>query len=270
MARKSVAAVKKQQAQDSEDQEQENQEQVDDSSVMKGGPGSGQQDEVVDDLGDRVSRDSLTEIEVDGTKYKVSKDTAAILEAQQRQFDRTITEVKKTVQPPARKEEKKEPADDKDDIAVRLFSDPKGFIEDFKKQILSEARTTLTAEYTQDQNQKAFWRDFYAEHKDLDPKKDRAIVEAVLRTNANHLYDMETDKASVELANLTRKEILSLMNRHKGVKAGNRTTTLEGASTGSGSSRVATAAAEEESKKRPSLSQIIKQRKDARRRAHLT
>src|SRR3990167_10141842 len=108
MARKSVAAVKKQQAQDSEDQEQENQEQVDDSSVMQGGPGSGQQDEVVDDLGDKVPRDSLTEVEIDGTKYKVSKDTAAILNAQQRQFDRTITEVRRTVQPPAHKEDKKD------------------------------------------------------------------------------------------------------------------------------------------------------------------
>ena len=260
MARKSVNQVKKEQAADDNAAGDAGQEQAaDDSSVMQGGPGEDNQ--VIDDTGEKVAASDIVSIKVDGTEYKVSKDTAAILTAQQRQFDRVISEVKR----PAPQSAAKKPADDEDanDVTVKFFADPKKFLDDFKTEILSTARQTMTAEYSQDQAQKQFWTDFYGTHKDLDKAKDHVLVEAVLRSNTK-LLDMKVEDASKELADLTRKNILDLTNRHKQGNKENRTATLEGGSTGA-SRQTSRKEAADETPARASLSQLIKARKNARR-----
>lgn len=258
MARKTVATKLKEQSEVVEAQA----EGIDDSTVMQGGPGADQ--EVIDDAGDKVKASDLVEVVIDGQKYKVAGDTAAILQAQQRQFDRTLSEVKKTVMPQDEKKQKVEETDD--DVTVKFFANPKKFLDDFKTEILSTTRQSLTAEYTQDQSQKQFWTDFYSEHKDLDPKKDHILVETILRRDSKKLYDMQVGDASKELADLTRKEILALVGRHKGEKAGNRTTTLEsGSGTTNRGQKTKVDANDEDEPKRSTLSSLIKDRKAKRR-----
>lgn len=266
MARKSLRQVKQEQ-QDSDDTEDQTN-QVDDSQVMRGGPGDDQ--EVVDDLGDKTKTSDLVDYEINGQKYKVDKNTAAILAAQQQGFDRTLNTLKQqqTQQQPT-KDKKKSVEEDEDDLTVRLFSDPKSVLEELKKNIISTVRTEMTSEYTQDQSQRQFWNDFYEENKDLNRKTDHGIVEMVLRKNLKGLADMQTSDAGKKLADLAREEILSIIGRHnKNGKSGNRAATFEAPSTEVRRSQQKTESAEDsEEEKRPSLSQLIKKRRDAKRRA---
>jgi len=257
MARKSVVQQKKQ---------ANNEEDVvlnaddPDKEVMVGGPLDDNQ--VIDDAGDKVKKSDLVSITIDGTDYQVDKNTAALFEAQKRTYDRELGEVKKKIPAVTTQEKKKSEDDDDSDYTVKLFTDPKKFLEERDEKIVSRVRTELTQQYQADQSQKEFWSEFYRENPDLDIKKDHRIVGAVLSENYSNWAELPAAQARKKLADATRDTLLDMIGRHKDktkVENRDRSTTLEGASTAPGSRKVADV--DEGTKVRPSLSAAIKARR---------
>lgn len=256
MARKSVVQQKKQ-ANNEEDVVLN--EDDPDKDVMVGGPLDDNQ--VIDDAGDTVKKSDLVSINIDGTDYQVDKNTAALFEAQKRTYDRELGEVKKKI-PAADPAPRKAADEDDSDYTVKLFTDPKKFLEERDEKIVSRVRTELTQQYQADQSQKEFWSEFYRENPDLDIKKDHRVVGAVLAENYSSWSELPAAQARKKLADATRDTLLDIIGRHKDktkVENRDRSTTLEGASTAPGSRKAVDV--EEGTKVRPSLSAAIKTRR---------
>lgn len=159
--------------------------------------------------------------------------------------------------PPANARPQADAEDEEPDWDELLFKNPKEALKLHGERVARTVETKLRSEYQRDQGTTEFWRDFYRDNSDL--KDDDDIVQMVLSTNLDKLGGMPVAAAMAELADLTRKRIMSYSNR-KGRRPDDRTR-VEGASAPSARRQP------REDSGVITLSDIIKNRRLARRKA---
>lgn len=172
----------------------------------------------------------------------------------QERHDKEIAELRRA-QPPAepKPQGNTPPETDWDNL---LFTKPKDAVAQIKKEAKEEVQREMRAEYQKDQGTRKFWADFYTANPDL--KEDGDLVELVLAGQMSQLANIPVNQAIKKLGDLTRERIL----RYAGGKPrGGRRAMAEG----SNPPRARAPATEEAEV--TSLMDIIRARKDRRRKA---
>lgn len=207
----------------------------------------------------------LVRVRINGKSYDLPEDVAEDLLIEQDKA-RTRT-AKEKVEKKAEKEEKKaegDGADDLKEIETLIFTNPREALTRFGKSLAAQITGSLRSEYTRDQAQAAFWNDFYAaEGKHL--KKADRIVKAVMADHMDVLSTMTVAQAKKTLADLTDKELQSLLNDagySKKIDTNDKTQV-------EGTAKTSKKAEEKkvDEKELGSLSAIVKKRQEARRKA---
>ncbi len=202
----------------------------------------------------------LEEVEIGGKKFRVLKeqvgDVSELFKTTSDRLvesERALTELRAgTPQPVTPIVEGDKP----EDIGTLLFTDPAKAVAAIKQEIVRE----VAGMYTAEESRKGFWTDFYKDHPDLEDSD--LMVRAIAGKNFSTLGPMKASAAGNELADLTRKEILRMVNKSKGGNSGSdRSTSLEG------TRALSAPAAPEEHKGPQSLSATIKARAAVRRKA---
>lgn len=89
-----------------------------------------------------------------------------------------------------------------------LFTDPKRTLELRDERLRKKITSELRGEYNREQSTARFWQDFYRVNDDIDRENEHDLVEATLHSNMAALAPMPTDRAIIELGDLTRKRIM--------------------------------------------------------------
>lgn len=175
------------------------------------------------------------------------------MEAQQAKHDKEMAELRRA-QPPAEPKIREEPK--KTDWDNLMFTKPAEAVDQIKKEAKDELREEMRAEYNRDQGTRKFWADFYTANPDL--KEDDDLVQLVLSGQMSQLANIPVSQAIKKLGDLTRERIL----RYAGGKPrGGKRAMAEGSNPPR-----ARAPAQEEAEV-TSLMDIIRARKDRRRKA---
>lgn len=232
------------------------------AAVMSGGPGDEGSDETfqpVDDLGNPA--DDLLSIDIGGTEYQVNKDAAEAYQVERTASDSAIQDLRGQMARAATAPEPVAPViPETPDYSTTLFEDPNAVIAQLKEEIRSDVVNEVTSAYNADQGQKNFWDEFYETNADL--QSTDILVKGVMQANWNTLAPLPTSQAGTKLAELARREILKITKAAKTPSRGDRSTTIEGAST------PAAADAPANTGDQPvSLTDILKSRKAKRRAA---
>lgn len=172
----------------------------------------------------------------------------------QAKHDREMAELRRAQPPPEPKPPKDGPPEtDWDNL---LFTKPKEAVAQIKREAKEEVQRDMRAEYQRDQGTRKFWADFYTTNPDL--KEDGDLVELVLAGQMSQLANIPVSQAIKKLGDLTRERIL----RYAGGKPrGGKRAMAEGSNPPR-----AKAPAPEEAEV-TSLMDIIRARKDRRRKA---
>lgn len=169
-----------------------------------------------------ASQVEFEEVDIGGKKYKVEKGAAdALKKSAKKPAASDSGEIKKMLDEYTAKiagkgkkvtEGDDEPGEGEPDLSdVRIFSDTKGWMADFKKSLSADIVKQISTMYSQDQGQKTFWQDFYRDNSDL--KEYDFIVKAVLSKNAKELAPMSTEDAAEKLAELARDQLLGIAKK---------------------------------------------------------
>lgn len=215
-----------------------------------------------------ATNEDVAEVTIGGKKYTVPAAVAAAYESTSQvssKLDRLEREVSNLRQPP--KEPTKKPAAEEDDefgdvdLDTLFLTDAKKAARIISDRAAAKARKDLTSAYQADQNMQAFWNDFYASNPDL--AKHKRLVTGVMNEHWAELKDLRNDDAAAKMADLTRKEIMSIARTAGFTKAPqNNRTRSESGQSNSGGNPSDDGDGEE---KVLSLSQILKNRAAARR-----
>jgi hypothetical protein len=177
-------------------------------------------------------------------------------------LDRTeneLNQLRRATPPPVVKSVAPPNPDDEVDWDQEFFTSPKKALAKHKELVRKEITQDLESRYQRDRSTQVFWDDFYEKHKDL--KTDHDLVDLTLKSNLAEMSAMPVAKAMERLADLTRERIL----RYSGnAKPRTPKAKVEGASNPAGGSRPAASPTEN---KVMSISELIRVRKDTRRRA---
>lgn len=169
-------------------------------------------------LGRFYTQDELVEVEINGVKHMMPKEAA---EAYQSQLD---TLMATNYQPdPEPEPEPNSTPDQDEEMAELMYTDPK----EYTRRLTESIREDLKTEYSQDQQQRQFWSDFYSKHEDLNRSRDHAIVLAVMEQNMSALKGMDQEAASDKLAELTREKILAIASSFGAKSPKTKSETLE-------------------------------------------
>jgi len=223
--------------------------------------------------GDTPDKTETETIEINGMKYVVTPELAKSLKEQEEKRQKEIEEEKERLQytpknydPP--KETPKPEEDQEFKAGDRLFEDPDGTLSAYEKKIKDDMRKEYQAEREKERQEaesqrllEEFYQDFFKENPEL--KDNRELVELIFEKKYatwNQQYPGDLKKFKELLANEASGIIL------KNVKAEpNETpesqTVLEG-----GGQSVSTPAPKEEEEKPNSLSGVLRQRREARRK----
>lgn len=161
----------------------------------------------------------------------------------------------------------KAPADDGKkkagyDYATGLFTEPEVALQKLREEIKAEVKGEITTAYNAAESQKDFWNSFYSENADL--KDEKMIVNAVMARDWATLKDLDPKAAAKKLVEATKKELMRL----KGGKSDSDPDArqIEGGS----NKNSAPSGKKEDDSKVLSLSDIIKKRQEARRKAQFS
>lgn len=207
------------------------------------------------------------EVEIAGKKYMVTSEMANAINAEkanqkgeiERQLQNLGRKIEDVASTSLRREKpaesKKEPSDDDfwanpAEFFKALRSDILGQVEEKVKGVKSE----LTNAYTADRSTESFWNSFYDDNKDL--KEDKFIVDAVMKRDWDEIKDMKAGEAKKILADRARQTLLKYT---KTEQPGSQPK-VEGV----GGKKAS--ADRDEPAKVTSLSDIIKSRREARRK----
>ena len=247
-----------------------------DETVLVGGPG---QDDTTG--GDSVE---LLDYTIGGKKHKLPKDVVEALQEQNRpvtperiaELEDQIARLRRGDTAPAARTQA-EQVDDYDKImkeaAEIVFTDPeKAF-----KMIgdASEARATkkLTGAYENDQNQKLFWEAFDSKYPEL--KDVRWIVKQVAAERMDDLEGLSVKEGHPKLAKWANERLATLVKKvdpGSGEKPKTRTM-VEGGDADDSSTRrpqgTATTRPAAPANRAPSLTELLKERRNAKRAARV-
>ncbi len=161
---------------------------------------------------------------------------------------------------PSRSAAEPEPDEfDSIDWDQELFQNPKGALKRYGELQAKKIRTELRAEYDQDQSSKTFWKDFYAQNKDL--SDDHDLVESTMGKHMNEIANMPVSQAIKKLGDLTRARISRYSQRGS---TKNRRALSEGAEAPTSEARRQPS---EERLTHKTMSELISQRRRKRRGA---
>ena len=220
------------------------------------------QDEVFEDSGEPVAdaspadSEQLVTIMINGQPYDLPE-SAAIAYAEEQSRSRDTA-------PAAPRGEQAQ--SEEEDFSELIFTDPQEYQRRLRESITSELKQQYQTQRSSDQ----FWTDFYSEHEDLKP--DDKLVKVVLETNMGTLGNLPTKVAQGKLADLTRKEILSIAKRHAGGRQETPADNLEGAQGGqpAPSAEPQTINQHQQQPRMPNtLGSALRERRRARRQAAL-
>lgn len=227
-------------------------------SVLRGGPAHGSDFEEqlpLDATNEEVEGDEEEDLEEEHTE-----DESDPIVQMRRELDMVKDQnrmLQRMIPPPTPVQISDSEADDDDtDWDNLIFSDPKGAVKKIKEQAVAEAKRDLRKEYSTDQQTNKFWSDFYGAHQDL--KDDHDLVEVMLEKHMSEIGDLPVAKAMEKLADLTRKRIM----RYSGNKGQPRSRAVA-----EGASPPTAKKPKVEQPKATTLSDIIRNRREGRRKA---
>lgn len=148
------------------------------------------------------------------------------------------------------------------DYATGLFTEPEEALKRLREEIKAEVKGEITTAYNAAESQKDFWNSFYSKNEDL--KDEKMLVNAVMARDWASLKDMAPEAAAKKLVEATKKEIMRL----KGGKSDSDPDArpIEGG----GNKKSAPSGNSQDDSKVLSLSDIIKKRQEARRKAQFS
>lgn len=238
---------------------QQQDDQHDDDQAALGGPGDDghQQDDGHDQHQERQQAQTPAPFDVDAFYQRVVDGVGGLVDQKLATFQ------------PAQHHQQAAPAAGDDDFDTLFFTSPQQALEKYLGPKLDGIKTDLTKAYNDDRAQQqqdraaaAFWDNFYAKHDDLDRKTDDMFVQGIMQANLATLSKItDPDKLSDTLADKTRESLLAVSRRFKGGSGQGRTVS-EG-----GNGPAAQAAAESDDDKLIPISQMLRDRKAARRKA---
>lgn len=148
-------------------------------------------------------------------------------------------------------------------MAEQLFKDPDAFIQRLKDEISGEVNT----KQQQADGMKAFWDEVFEEGGGLTRKTHMSLANAVMQENLGTIGKLPASEAAKKLSELTKAKIVEFAKGRTSSDDGDTRVQLEGA--GKGTSETAGESKEEDGKPR-TLNNILKDRKDAHRKASTT
>ena len=162
----------------------------------------------------------------------------------------------------------KQPADDGKgkkagyDYATGLFTEPEEALKRLREEIKAEVKGEITTAYNAAESQKDFWTGFYKDNSDLADEK--MIVNAVMTRDWATLKDLAPAAAAKKLAEAAKKELMRISGGKS--PSDDNARGVEGGST----KNSAPAGKKTDDDKVLSLSDIIKKRQEARRKAQFS
>lgn len=179
----------------------------------------------------------MEEVEIGGKKFYVQKGAGDALKAQskpkqtdEQRLRAMFEEFMGTQTKPKKKQVRDEPDDEDDEDAeldALMFTDPAKYRKIMREQLRKDILKEVRSEYSADQGQKTFWRDFYDENDDL--KEYDFIVRSTLQENMSDLKDMQTAEAAKKLAELSRDKLLKIAKKMgKGRRGSDESEHVEG------------------------------------------
>lgn len=184
-----------------------------DREVMLGGPQGAQHGNPPPEDNDEGGEEDQGGDDGDKSGEKTVEEQLAELRAENARLQGTLDGLSRRPPEPQQKPQKKEKP--KRDWEKMLFENTEEGIETLKQDLREEIRDELRSEYQKDTGEREFWRDFYAENKDLDKSKDDDIVRATLNKNIGTLGDMPVGEAIKKLGELTRERIIQYTGKKK-------------------------------------------------------
>lgn len=193
----------------------------DDDEVIEGGPegsaeGGDKKKKAPAASDDAGGGPKLVTVNYGGKTFKVSPETAEVIRAQQAEIEKARKK-SNTQQddPPPRKQttqqRPEEPAGGEDEDLI--FTDPKKWAAQLRKQIRDEVVSEVSEAYSADQAQKRFWDTFKAAHPDL--VDDLDIAERLLNSNFNEWKKegISIKETMTRVADLTRDRLDRITSR---------------------------------------------------------
>ncbi len=230
-----------------------------DAEILKGGPA----ETALEAPAKETPSPRLVSVKYGGKDIQVPEDVAQAWESREREFGQKLSEhsqelgelrkfrtsVQQTVQPQTPQ---------RPDLSTLMFENPA----EYNRLMREEIKAEIRQEYTQDQGLRDFWRSFYRKHDDLDGED--SLVQAVMQRHWGELQTLPVSSAQDKIADLTRGEILRISKKLKG---GNTEEELpQGRAVVEGASRPVsrTRKTEEDEGKPKTLSEVIRDRRQAR------
>ena len=219
------------------------------------------------------------EITIGTAKFRVPKEAAAAIQAMQTAFDQQakdsttridelgnqITEIASRA--PAPIETPAKPGEPQaTDFGATLFENPNETLKVFGDQIVERITTNLTSQYTQAENLKTFWADFYRANDDL--KDDQFLVDAMFSSEWTTIGQLKRPEAIKKLGDLTRERLVAYKGTPPEIPPDGGKTAAELLLESGGSGKApAPKGAPKDDEKVVSLSEQIKANKIAKKKA---
>ena len=118
-------------------------------------------------------------------------------------LEQAAAQIAPTVDPPKQDEAPE------DDVLEKLWSNPKGFVDDIKKEVVSavtDAQQKQTA-------LNDFWGNFYASNPELDRNQDDIVAKQIMQTNWSQLEHLPIAEASKQLGTMVKDHYLNIHKR---------------------------------------------------------
>jgi len=231
----------------------------DGENELKGGPGDEGGTQKEENRGS-----TLQTVTIGGKTFQMEPEVAASIQAEQTSYQEQVSTAEAATlavevagkEAPGREQDADE--GEGTGIADLMFTDP----EAYDKQLRESIKTDIRAEYQQDQARQTFWDEFYRENTDLADKK--WMVEGVLARRLDSIGKLSGRPGRDKLAELTKGEILGLIESTKGVRV-ETAEELEGGTGGSRGGKEEEDKGEDKATEIPdSISDVIKARSRAR------
>lgn len=149
------------------------------------------------------------------------------------------------------------------DYETGLFTEPAVALKRLREEIKTEIKNEMTGQYNAAESKKEFWNGFYTANPEL--KDNKLIVDAVVQRDWNKLSVMPVADADKAIATAAKKEIMRLSGGKSKSDEGEQNN-LEGGSAKNPPSK----SRNSEESAVTSLSDVIRNRQAARRKAQFT
>lgn len=198
-------------------------------------------------------------VRVGNDELETDAASAAAINALLQNNNQLYDYIKNMTGKPAPKDEGKKPGYD---YATGLFTEPEEALKRLREEIKAEVKGEITTAYNAAETQKDFWQGFYKDNSDLSDEK--MMVNAVMTRDWAILKDLAPAAAAKKLAEATKKELMRISGGKS--PSDDNARQIEGGST----KNSAPAGKKSDDDKVLSLSDIIKKRQEARRKAQFS